>query len=85
MWHPPRTRRDVLHDRSWGGYEHVGTGKEKRNFQSCFLRGLYPIRSLAIVAWVKTLLEGDGYQIGGKFVEPNLEVGAELAILASEQ
>lgn len=63
---------------------------EKFQCQSCFLLDLFlpgsnPIRSLATVAWVKTLPEGDGYQIGGKFVEPNLDVEAALAHLASEQ
>lgn len=57
---------------------------------SCFLLDLYlpgakPIHSLATAAWMKALPEGDGYQIGGAFVEPNPEVQSALARIVPEQ
>jgi len=58
--------------------------------RSCFLLDLYlpdsnPVRFVATVAWIRTMPDEDGYQIGGKFVEPNLAVGTALAHLFSRQ
>lgn len=49
-----------------------------------FIPGSDPIRCLATVAWTKTLPENGGYQIGGKFVEPNAGVETILGHLAAE-
>jgi hypothetical protein len=80
-------RNAMVQDISPGGFR-FRTG-ELFKCRSCFLLDLFvpgstPIRSLATVAWIKTLPEDDGYQIGGKFVEPNPDVEAALAHLASE-
>jgi hypothetical protein len=42
------------------------------------LPGSGPVRSLASVAWVRALPEGNGYEVGGMFVEPPHE--ARLAL-----
>ena len=42
------------------------------------LAGSYPVHSLATVAWVRTMSGGDGFEMGGRFVEPTFEARKTL-------
>ena len=76
-------RKAKVKDVSEGGFSfHTSELFQRR---SCFLLdlvlpgGMNPHRSLATVAWIKAMPETDGYLVGGKFVEPNSDLGTALA------
>lgn len=43
------------------------------------LPGFKPVRSLARAAWVRVMPENDGYEIGGRFVEPTYETRTAIS------
>lgn len=78
-------REATVQDVSQGGFSFRTSELFQR--KSCFLLDLFlpgslPIRSLATVAWIKSMPEDDDYQVGGRFVEPNPDIGTALAHLS---
>jgi hypothetical protein len=81
-------RSATVHDICQGGFRFHTDELFRR--RSCFLLDLFlpgaqPIRSLATVVWVAALPGDGGYQIGGRFIEPNPDVATAIAHLVSDE
>ena len=73
--------RALIQNVSQGGFKFRSDellGRSANLLAELHFPGANPIRSLATVAWVKSLPEDNGYEIGGTLVDPTRETLSAL-------